>query len=322
MRKSCLTFALLMSFLAGCAFSARVRVCDAYNVKAPYVAGRAGALSECPAPQDRIVSFWNVGPDLLNDNPVYRAPYYMVGMENWKQFIAENIEPEYAWGCRRWLLHNPFGITIPHSASNPMPFDQFLLAQEHGFTYLTDDFREAWADFKERHPDAEVMIYLGKISNKANFREHIGKAPEKWIERALESARPALELNMPMGFDASCRATEDDPAYAFIMLLQNLGTKVYVEAWPDKKDLHLARFGVIAAERFYKNRVRRDTFKDCIPPDQVKGEIIILVTGNLADNRQLDDDPVLLKEMMEKILERGFSVALPVRVLRGYFGKS
>lgn len=319
MRKKCLTFSMLLLFFAGCSFPARVRISDAYNVKAPYVEGEAGVLTECPAQKDKIISFWNIGPDLLKNQEKYgyRAPYYMVGMENWKQFIAENIEPEYAWGCRRWLLHNPFG-----DAPGVMHFDQFLLAQEHGFNYLTDDFQEAWADFKERHPDAEVMLYLGKIREKANFREHIGKDPEKWVGRALESARPALELDMPIAFDASSGATEADPTYAFIMLLQNLGTKVYVEAWPKTKNAHLARFGVTAAERFYQNHMKRGTDKEFIPAGDFKGEIVILVTGNLANNKQLDEDPVVLKQLLDEILARGFSAALPVRVLRGYTGKS
>ena len=266
-----------------------------------------------PEPKHRLISFYNIGGGGKPGAP-YRAPHYMVGVKSWKEFIEKNIEPEYQWGCRRWILHNPFG-----DAKGPMHFDQALLARKHGFDYLVDDFVEAWTDFKKRHDDVEIVAYLGKLRGNKQFAPFEPEVPgsleprdpAQWIERAMKSVELPLKAGMSIGFDAASGARKGSPTHAFIMLLRGLGVKTYVEAIPKKGHDHLTPYGVVTAWRFYNRKGRWDR---SIRPEKIKGEFIILANRNLARMPELRD-PEVLEGFIEKIQGMGLTPAVPVRRL-------
>jgi hypothetical protein len=223
---------------------------------------------------------------------------------------------------RRFVLHNPFGNTT----EGPMIFDQFIVAQERGHTYLTNDFVTAWRDFLNRHPDAELVGYLGKMRGVETFTQHLpvnpgmpGR-PDLYLERALESVRPLLEAGASgIAFDASSGASADSPVFHFMQLLQSMGLKVYVEGWPGKDKTHLGQFGVTSAERNYQSWGKTEK---ALPAEAFQDEIMIIVTGNLAGDKELDKDPAKLRALIDDILERGFNTAAPVRVIMGAGAKS
>lgn len=279
-----------------------------------------------PNAAERVVSFYNVGPR-KDERDGYRPPHYMVGVSGWKEFIQKNIAPEFDWGVRRWALHNPFGSPTD---GRPMLFDQFLVAQAHDRPELTTDFVEAWTDFLQQHPGVELIIYLGKMRSVDTFEQNLPERPDLYLERALEAVRPILRLReygkVAVAFDASSGVSENHPVYHFMRLINSLGVPVYCEAWPHKDNMHLATMGVTAAERFYQRAglVATDhdgdqpDAHDRIPPEAFQGEIAILVTGSLAENRELDRDPKALADLIREIVEkRGFTVFAPVKVLMG-----
>ena len=120
---------------------------DEQDMRQPFISDELSKI------QRRVVSFWNVG-GRRGDPGTYSPPGYMGRHENWAEFIEEKIEPEYEWGCRRWLVHNPFGRLW----GEHMIFDQFLMASEHGFEKLTRDFESAWKAFMEERPDVEITF--------------------------------------------------------------------------------------------------------------------------------------------------------------------
>jgi hypothetical protein len=279
--------------------------------------------SKWPEPEHKLISFWNIGPNLKPDEwTEFRPPHYMVGVKSWKEFIEKHIEPEYKWGCRRWILHNPFG-----DYTGPMHFDQAVLARKFGFDYLLDDFVEAWTGFKKRHPDVQVIAYLGKLRGNKQFAplapEKPGslepRDPSQWIERMYKSVELPLKAGMDIGMDASGNAVKGSPTHAVMVLLRSLGVKVYAEAIPPKGQDHMKPFGVVTAWRFYDRKGRWDR---SIRPEKFKGEFVILANGNLGSNRALDKDPEALKKMIEKIQNLGLTPAVPVRVLLGKDAKS
>ena len=279
-----------------------------------------------PGAELRVVSFYNQGARVdVRDG--YRPPHYMHGVGSWAEFIAKRIEPEYEWGVRRWALHNPFGSPTD---GRPMLFDQFLVAPQQGRPELTADFVEAWSAFLRRRPGTELIVYLGKMRGSETFEQNLPSRPDLYLERALESVRPALRLRehgrIAIAFDASSGVSADHPVYHFMRLIQSMGVPVYCEAWPHKDNSHLAAFGVTAAERFYQRAGLAATdhdgdqpdAHDRIPASAFRGEVAILVTSNLADNRALERDPKALAELVREIVvKRGFTVFTPVRVLMG-----
>lgn len=279
-----------------------------------------------PDASQKVVSFYNIGSRLdVRDN--YRPPNYMVGMKNWAQFIKERIEPEYAWGVRRWALHNPFGAPTD---GQPMIFDQFQAANSLGRSELTTDFVKAWSEFLRAHDDVELVVYLGKMRSVSTFDQNLPQRPDLYLERALDAVRPILQLRefgrVAIAFDASSGVAENHPVYHFMRLINSMGVPVYCEAWPHKDNIHLGEVGVTAAERFYQRAGLAATEHDGDQPDRhdrlpaesFKGEVAILVTANLANDPNLERDPAaLIKLIREIVLDRGMSVFAPVRVLMG-----
>lgn len=274
----------------------------------------------------RVISFWNVG----GDNPRgagsrYRAanpgeqampPLYMLGYENWSEFVQHRIEPEYEWGIRRWLIHNPFGTPY----QGPMIFDQYLLAPEFGLEKLTGDFSIAWKRFLEAHADVEVIFYLGKLHGLERFDRHLPGRPDLWLERAWRSAEPILALvehGASLAFDAAASAPHGSPAHRFVQLVTGLGTRTYIESWPFHTMPHWATHNVICAER------RRGVFAvggEGIAQDHITGEIIWLINSNLAKVQpgQREHDvatPEGLFNLADELLHLSphYSVATPVR---------
>ena len=269
--------------------------------------------NDTPEVARRLISFWNVGggPD-----GEFRLPGYMRQSRNWTDFVENKVKPEYEWGCRRWLIHNPFGAP----AEGPMAFDQYLLAKERGIHKVTGDFVPAWKAFLRHHPDVEVIFYLGKLHSNPRFDKHLPARPDLWLERALESTRPILALNgldASIAFDAASGAPAGQPTQRFIQLVKSLNVRTYIESWPHKTNAHWASNNIICAER------RRGVFAldgAGVARDKITGEIVWLVNANLVKQRSQETDfdlerasgtYALTKELLS--LDQHYSVAAPVR---------
>ena len=275
----------------------------------------------------RVISFWNIGGDAPRSggakrfreaNPDSKAfpPLYMLEHDSWAEFIREKIEPEYKWGCRRWLIHNPFGKPY----EGPMIFDQYLMAPELGLDYLVKDFVPAWRDFLAKHDDVEVAFYLGKMHKVDRFADLLPEHPDKWLERALASARPVLSLHhlgASLAFDAASVAPEGSPPHRFVQFVESMGVRAYIESWPMGDMEHWAKHNIVCAEQ------RRGVFAvggAGVDRKKVTGEILWLVNSNLA--KQYDFEPELdiktprgqydLAKLLLKA-DAGYTVAGPVR---------
>ncbi|MCF7853886.1 MAG: hypothetical protein K9N51_03740 [Candidatus Pacebacteria bacterium] len=225
---------------------------------------------------ERVVSFWNVGGARPEPGGYYK-PWYITRDGGWEQFIQQRIEPEYEWGVRRWLIHNPFGRPY-----GPMAFDQHLLAPERGFDWLVEGFEEAWSEFFNRHPDTEVIFYLGKLHGQERFETHLPERPDLWMERVLKSSAPVLrlhELGASIAFDAASPAPEGSPTHRFVELITRMGVRTYIESWPHRRNAHWGDHNVIVAEK------RRGVFATGgagVPRERITGRILWLLNANLA----------------------------------------
>lgn len=142
--------------------------------------------------------------------------------------VLEQAAREYAWGARRWQLHNPFGT----ETDKPMQFDQYLLAREAGLNWVTDDFVRCWRPFTAI-PGIEVIGYLGTPYylgvNQPNFDP---SHPAAYFRRFTQSVQPLLDAGMSIGFDTSANFPPDHPAYFGMRMVHSLGVKVYTEPMP------------------------------------------------------------------------------------------
>ncbi|MCF7853887.1 MAG: hypothetical protein K9N51_03745 [Candidatus Pacebacteria bacterium] len=281
---------------------------------------------DMPVAARRLISFWNIGGDKPQDarkrfmqahpDAVALPPLYLVEPSNWSDFVEQKILPEYAWGVRRWLIHNPFGKPM----TGPMILDQYLMAEKLGLGYLRTDFSAAWKTFLDEHSDVEVIFYVGKLHGIQRFEEYLPERPDLWLKRALDSIAPILAMTgqgAAMAFDAASPAPANSPTRAFVQLLKSLGVRTYIESWPHKRNAHWGDQNIIVAER------RRGVFAGGgagMAEEDIQGEIIWLVNANLAqqhpENPQFDkhtpEGRFLLTEHLLRESSQ-YSVAAPVR---------
>lgn len=273
----------MRSYLSLVALAFSILLATAAHADDKPAADRHPALGDdVPEAARRVVSFFNIGGSPSKD---YRLPHYMGKPKNWADFIENHVEPEYTWGCRRWLIHNPFG----DPPTGPMAFDQFLLAKEKGIDKVTEDFVEAWSAFFEKHPDTEVIFYLGKLHGSKRLEQHLPERPDLWLERAMESVRPILALagkGASLSFDAATGADKGSRTHRFVQLIESLGVRTYVESWPHNTRPWWGEFNVVCAE---KRRGVYATGGAGVEQEKIAGEIVWLINGNLA--KQYKNEP-------------------------------
>lgn len=183
----------------------------------------------------------------------------------WEGWIEKWIKPAIQLGFARFEIHNPFGTL----AGEDMQADQAISARESGLVWDYQDFVEAWRPITEKY---EVIAYLGTpiLDNNFTILKNSKYGASEYIQRLWDSYRLPLDAGMSIGFDAAAVISSvNDPSYAFIELVRNLGRKVYIEAWPPKVSPHLFKYSTVFSQSVWENMQVSDWDAD---PSLIQGE--------------------------------------------------
>lgn len=203
--------------------------------------------------------------------------------QGWAGYIRRVIQPQIAWGARRFALHNPFGVLIGQS----MQFDQFLHARDgvagahNPLPWLYQDFVSAWSSLiraqAAKGQPIEVIAYLGRLDGDPDFAR---LDPQEWAKRFSDSVRMPVEAGMSVGFDASSFTPADSPTFRAADLLRRDGVRVYTEARPRLDAPQWWDFPVISENNFwFRSDPARwpDSKRWAAPTNRLSGEILRIV---------------------------------------------
>ncbi len=245
--------------------------------------------------RDDVVSWITIGGS--SRDQARRQVGWRIDQFGWRGFIERVVDPAVramrAQGVRpRIVLHNPFGTL----ANESMQFDQALHAEQGvvgvhpPLPWLRRGFEQAWRAWMRDNPDVQVICYFGSIRGDADFSslEAPGRTGQ-WLARFWASCRPALDVGMDIGFDASGPAEADSPTAAAMRLVKSLGHEVYVEARPGQA--HWAGWPVISEARYFR-RSDPERHPDAkalgnLPNDQLGRTMIIIGWHTPAERKQL-----------------------------------
>lgn len=275
--------------------------------------GSAPLQREQVNPKLRIVALYFIGGTA--DDPANRMVGHRLNQTGWGGFVEDKILPDLVWGVRRIQLHNPFG----DDPDKRMSFTQYLEAQQAGLDWLSEGFVEAWKPvidgaYTGGEP-VEVIAYIGSAMNDASMEAlyQAGQLDE-WYERAFACVQPLLDAGTSIALDNSGVVPAEHPHYQFAVMLQEMGVKVYMEAWPRTRNPHWARFSPIIAENFY--RVARNHPKQLVPRQELPGRPIRMVTGHAARELAEEGDRSYELPMVIEVLSEGDNVAvMPDRIM-------
>lgn len=222
--------------------------------------------------------------------------------------VTEAVE---RFGYRRVMFHLPFGKATgqsPRAARQRatgradksleawhMGLDHAHDLRRTGNEWIADEFYAALARLHARHPDVEVIVYVGSWdAEDARIAEEQGI--DEVMRRWHESIDPLVELDyVSIVFDAAVALPEDHPNARFVQWAQEQkrqqpGRFVGVEAriqkahpWPNERCM---------ADVAWEPTWRKQAHAGNIPGDQICGEVIRVIDGQarglVAKDRQAD----------------------------------
>lgn len=150
----------------------------------------------------------------------------------WRGFCA-NIESEYKWGCRRWVLHLPFGVGDGKGAYDWTAYQS--AETDESRRHLRDGFVSAWKDWLKRHPDAEVIAYLGTPTNDPILQPLWDAGDFATFHRELlEPLKPIQQIGKgaSLAIDASAGYPPSHPIGWLYDYARERGVKTYIEPNP------------------------------------------------------------------------------------------
>ncbi len=267
--------------------------------------------------RERIIEGWLIGGTV--DDPARRnVGKHQVGDDGWTGFVDKRARDAYAWGVRRFWLHNPFGTL----KDEVMQFDQYLDAKEAGVRSLTDDFVQAWGPVVRGRfgEPVEVISYIG-VANPEDDR--LARVVESGtsaqvLATMMRCIQPMLEAGTSIGADAATPLSDDGVAFHFYKYLQSIGIPVYVESRPQKANPRWAEFPVFA-ENHWWHRSNPDRHQDssrwALPDSAMHTEVIRWIRdypGRSTEPQVVDD---VIRRTREALLE-GHTVILRTDGLR------
>lgn len=167
-----------------------------------------------------------------------------IGYDQW---MVKNLDPVLSSGFNRIHLHNPGGA----NKDEAMDFDQFseldqtwwrLMRNRKGLSRLGSvTFVEASRSLYERFPTADVTDYLGSMVSDSNAPDSKND-PGGWLAWASRAVLPSLDSDHQIGLDASSGIIKDSVEHKFVEILETLGARPIIEAWPLKTSTHLHKY--------------------------------------------------------------------------------
>lgn len=267
--------------------------------------------------RERIIEGWLIG-GTIGDPARRNVGRHQVGDAGWSGFVDSRARDVYAWGIRRFWLHNPFGTL----KDEVMQFDQYLDAREAGLDVLTEDFVQAWRPVVQGRfgEPVEVISYIGVADpdddRLADTMAH--GVPANTLSMMLRCIQPFLEAGTSIGADAATPLSDDGVSFHFYKYLEAIGVPVYVESRPQKANPRWAEFPVFA-ENHWWHRSNPDRFQDsgrwAMPDAALTREVIRWIRdypGRATDQAVVDD---VIRRTREALLE-GHTVILRTDGLR------
>lgn len=267
--------------------------------------------------RERIIEGWLIGGTV--DDPARRnVGRHQVGDGGWTAFVDTRARDAYAWGIRRFWLHNPFGTL----RDEVMQFDQYLDARDAGLQVLTDDFASAWGPvtrgrFGER---VEVISYIGVADPDDDRLSEVLRqgSPAATLSVMLRCIQPFLEAGTSIGADAATPLADDGVSFHFYKYLESIGVPVYVESRPQKANPRWAEFPVFAENHWWhrSNPERhQDSSRWAMPDAAMTREVIRWIRdypGRSTEPAVIED---VIRRTREALLE-GHTVILRTDGLR------
>ena len=270
---------------------------------------------------DQLIGWANVG--WSTNNSLTLNVNRILFVEGWKSYIRKQVLPQLRWGVRRFQVHNPFGTR----AGTVMQFDQYLEAQQRGLTWLTEGFVESWKKVIEGHytngEPVEVIAYLGAINLDPDLTVLLREGDlEAWQQLVDDSVQPLLDAGMSIGFDSASRLDADEIEFQYIKQLEESGTEVYIESWPDASKTHLLEMNIVALERNIAARAeqRKRTFGPNRPAhrQELQAELVRMMTRPPEDGSEDWSDIAWLIDDAANAISVGDTVALDTKTLESF----
>lgn len=271
-------------------------------------------------PKDKLIAYFLIGGSGTNRATRYIGANIISSATGWSYFITQNIIPLYKQGVRRFQLHWPFGISL--LGSQTTDFDQFVMAQEEGLTWLTDQFVANWkpivdgTDSRTGEP-CEVIVYLGVPTQPVypdNPLTHLWFTNHKaeWLSRAQASVDPLIQAGCSIGVDSASSTLLEYPDFDFLNVVESLGVKIYIESRPHNDELKAwAKFRVICENNFWIES-DPDLNPDAswaLPNDEIHAMSPEVVRGVIPINNGFDyTNWAAQRNIISGIIEEGDSV--------------
>lgn len=231
--------------------------------------------------------------------------------EGWAGYIEKIIEPQIQY-TDQFLVANPFGLlhATPTGKVEGMQFDQYVHARDGisgihpPLKWAVSDFVPAWKAFRQRHPGAQVIPYIG------GTMKGIVAEPKTWIDRQYRRYVSIRDIchacnGIALDYMTDFGLETEEYHWAYSMA-QNI--PVWIEGYPTKMNPQWSKkpFNVICTEGNWNQRLAG------WGADQVEGELIIL-----ADNTmRVEEYPAFVRRHLP--FGRSVCLALDIYLLYGY----
>lgn len=206
--------------------------------------------------------------------------------QGWKGFIEHQVKPVLSKGIKRLELHNPFGC-MPNIS---MESTQYIQARRAALYFLTEDFVSNWKPITSS--GIEVIAYMGTPALDPMMIDLRSKKMNALYLNTLKNSYDTIiEAGCSVAFDAMSATTANDPDYYFMRLLQKLGIKTYIEAWPVKTFPELSDCNEFTTSQFHPEVMHQLSIDGWpIQKPKMTGERIQILTNEpyLSENPNLN----------------------------------
>ena len=186
-----------------------------------------------PCPLDRVLAYWTMGGQNGQMVDQMHSSLIRLGI-GWPEFVDDYIVPDLQSGYEGGvMIHLPFA---KDSEADPlMSFDSYIHAQERRLELIWRRFARAIRPVvRGKYTDGRpvrVVCYLGSLKDDPDFVRLLEKRGrlDDWLRRVWRSTRVILDAGCEIAFDTAGTWSPDEPAYAFVMLIRNMGAGGWIE---------------------------------------------------------------------------------------------
>ena len=217
-------------------------------------------------------------------------------VEGARKLVDRIFEDCAKTGCKRVVLHNPFGKTGP---DGPMELDQFVAAQEGIDAGTVTQTMQHFLDDCAREfmrltvAGIEVIWYFGTTEGDPQFDES-GLDAAAYYWRFFESVRPALKAGGSIAFDSASDAAVDSLRYKCMQLIRRrveaYGGKCYIEPRPLDTMDHLHDWNIISVGNLpWRHNAALFADASGAPDTKLTGEMVVFLDANAYGGTMYDD---------------------------------